>query len=140
MKENTFKNITSLFFIFSHFSFILYVIYVYFIERSLQKEYFTATLTVVFPTFASFTTAIITFLVQNKFKLSFGEKRVNIIFAIVTIFISVVYVVLLFSLFISQWKNPVYVDEYTSILAVVETLVAVYIAMIIKSIFEEKNK
>lgn len=140
MNENNLKKYLALVFIFSHFVFLLYVVYVYFIERTLQKENLIATLTIVAPTFASYTTAILTFLIQHRNEESFGETKTNFVFVIISFFITIVFISSLFTIFTIQWRNPMKVDDYSAILAIVETSISIYIAMIIKAIFEEKKK
>ncbi|HEA19512.1 hypothetical protein LCGC14_0710540 [marine sediment metagenome] len=137
MKEVKIKIALSLFFILSHFGLMLYIIYLHFYKDWLGKEDFEASISILGPIFATITTVIIKYIIDNKNKSLKQSRKVNYLFVFVSFLLPILFVLVIFFIIDKQTKSPIV--GFIALLGMIESLFGVYIGFIVKSLFELKE-
>jgi len=139
MKEDRLNTIISVLFILAHFLIIILIVGF----RMLGwygKEDFQVSLPIVGPIFASFTTLIVLYIIENKNNIEKQDKKVTSMFVFISFFIPVVFLLFILLILIKQAVTPVSIEDFSTYLGISESVFGVYIGYILKSLFKRENK
>lgn len=137
MKEIKIKIYLSVFFILSHFGIVLYLVYLRYYLDYIQQRDFEAAASIIFPVFATISTIIIKYIIENKNRSLVKSRKVNNLFVFISFLLPFLFVLsLVIVIYLQRVKpNP----NFVPILGILESLFGVYIGYIIKSLFELKD-
>ena len=138
MKEIKIKTYLSVFFILSHFGIVIYLVYLRYYKDYIQPRDFEAAASIVFPIFATITTLVIKYIIENKNRYTVKSKKVNKLFVFVSfllplLFVSSLVLVIYFQTTVKSTSN------FVPLLGLIESTFGIYIGFIVKSLFELKN-
>ena len=136
MTQNKIRSILALLYVISNFILIILVIILKLATPYMDAAMFKTTLAVLLPTFAGYTTLILTFLIKFQSRINLGTAKVNAVFSFLSIFISTVLIFLSFFVVIYQYYRSDTIENYAMYLTAIQSLVAVHTSLILKSIFE----
>ena len=139
MEEDKLNKVISVFFILRHFLIIILIVGF----RMLGwygKEDFQVSLPIIAPIFASFSTLIVLYIIENKNNTEKQDKMVSSMFVFISFFIPIVFLLFILLVLIKQAVTPVSIEDFSTYLGISESVFGIYIGYILKSLFKRENK
>jgi|SRR5215471_7438461 len=140
MVEGRIRKGLGLFIIASHFGAIILVIGLFFAHGFLFEE-MTTTLALVVPMFASYTTAIVRYIIKHRHSPE-SQRTVSMEFAFLAFSLPSIFVLCVFAMIVAKALNLAFqnFDQFKTLLAVLESLFGLYVGYFITELFEQGAK
>lgn len=140
MVEGRIRKALGLFIVVSHFAAIILVVGLFFARGFLFEE-MTTTLALVVPMFASYTTAIVRYIIKHRHSPE-SQRNVSVEFAFLAFSLPSIFVFCVFAMIVSKALNLAFqnFDQFKTLLAVLEGLFGVYIGYFITELFDQGTR
>jgi hypothetical protein len=137
--EKTLRDALGIAIVVSHILIALVAFFVYLGDGLLFEE-MTNILSIVVPTFSAYTTAVVTYFINNPHGRKKGKKVVGPLVTISLLFPAVYLIAILALIILKGFTRVLSFDQVTMLLAVAETLFAAYAGKVITWLFGEAGK
>lgn len=137
MKEVQLRNRVGIFLIISHFGIMLSVIGIYLAGGFLFDE-MTTTIALMAPFFASYTTVIVRFVIKNKYQTQAKSKDISGMFVFIGFLLPCLFIAAILAAIVLKALNAGFssFEEFKTVIAIFETVFAVYVGQVVFSLFK----
>lgn len=140
MTEGRIRTALALFIVASHFGAIILVLGLFFVHGFLFEE-MTTTLAIVVPMFASYTTAIVRYIIKHRHSPR-SQRIVTLEFALLAFSLPLIFVLCVFAMIVAKGFSLAFqnFDQFKTLLAVLESLFGLYVGYFATELFDHGAK